>query len=220
MYATIDKESQGFASNFRAEAERLWLTERHRDTVLNMATAQFLSLAYIGQGRDHAVLTYLAEASNMGTRMGLFGVEIGDESRFAELTPSVRSAYKYASWGVFNWIMQAIPTARNMLGSCADRPQDSCRFSTINLAWYAQNTRRSFRHLETKDWSSKVVGPRSIKPSNRRDQCRSTWAGRSRISAIFGTFYTKLLWSTTEMQKGHLAPMLMLLLPSSSFENY
>lgn len=157
MYATIDKEAQGFASSFRAEAERLWLTERHRDTVLNMATAQFLSLAYIGQGRDHAVLMYLAEASDMGTRMGLFGVDTVTGPRFSELTPNVRSAHKYASWGVFNWIMQAIPTAKNMLGSCADRPQDSCHFSTTSPAWYAQNTRHSSHHLETKIWRLKVA---------------------------------------------------------------
>lgn len=105
MYATIDQEAQSLASSFRTEAERLWQTERDHDTILDMATAQFLSLAYIGQGRDHAVLAYLAESSNMGTRMGLFGVESAMTEKLAGLTSDTRSAHIYTSWGVFNCIM-------------------------------------------------------------------------------------------------------------------
>ena len=105
MYATVDQEAQSLASSFRREVERLWRAERDNDTILNMATVQFLSLAYIGQGRDHAVLLYLAEASNMGTRMGLFGVDRAAGKTLAGLTSDARSAYKYTSWGVFNCVM-------------------------------------------------------------------------------------------------------------------
>lgn len=106
MYTTIDPEAQALASLFRKDAERLWQTERRHDSILNMATAQFLSLAYVGHGKDHAVLAYLAEASNMGVRMGLFGVK----DRKSPSPCDTSSAYQYAAWGVFNWIVYALLT--------------------------------------------------------------------------------------------------------------
>jgi hypothetical protein len=105
MYATIDQEAQSFASLFRVEAESLWQVECKFDTILNMASAQLLSLAYIGQGRDHAVLAYLDEASQMGTRLGLFGVEDAKKAGLETLTPAAQRACRYTSWGVFNWVV-------------------------------------------------------------------------------------------------------------------
>ena len=106
MYATIDAQAQGLATPFRIEAEKVWRTERRNDTILNMATALLLSFSYIGQGRDHAVLKYLAEASSMGIRMGLFGVESSAAQLNPEaLTPDAHRAYSYTAWGVFNWII-------------------------------------------------------------------------------------------------------------------
>ena len=107
MYAAIDHRASTSASLFRVAAERLWYTERNNDSILNMATAQFLSLDFIGQGKDHAVLTHRTEASNMGIRLGLFGVHDNvARSSLASLTAEDRSAYAYTAWGVFNWIMQ------------------------------------------------------------------------------------------------------------------
>jgi hypothetical protein len=108
MYATIDHEAQKFASQFRVEAEFLWQVERKSDTIMNMASAQLLSLAYIGQGRDHAVLAYLSEACHMGIRLGMFGVEDNEKADLEALTPAVQRACRYTSWGVFNWIVLVI----------------------------------------------------------------------------------------------------------------
>lgn len=84
---------------FCEEAERLWDIERQNscDSTLNMEAAVFLCLGYLGQGRDHAVLKYLAEVTGMGTRLGSFGVE-GEQ-----ITDDVLSSDVYAAWGVFNW---------------------------------------------------------------------------------------------------------------------
>lgn len=117
MYATIDAQSQGLADPFRTEAERLWRTERGEDTILNMATALLLSFSYIGQGRDHAALKYLAEASSMGVRMGLFGVESpAAQPDLESLTPDAHRAYSYTAWGVFNWIVYT--TLTGGAGAC------------------------------------------------------------------------------------------------------
>lgn len=95
---------------FCTEAERLWAIEREagHDTVANMAAAELLCLGYLGQGRDHAILYYVSEASEMGIRMGLFGVKDQDG---AEVQPDMADIIdddarwrSHAAWGVFNWI--------------------------------------------------------------------------------------------------------------------
>lgn len=51
------------------------------------------------------MLLYLSEASEMGTRLRLFGVEdqtSPDED--SELSAEAQRARMYAAWGVFNWI--------------------------------------------------------------------------------------------------------------------
>ena len=104
MYASVDPRVEEFTNLFCIEAEILWQTERETDSILNMVACQFLSLGYIGQAKNHAVLTYLQESCDMGVRMGLFGV---DESlSFDELSAKDRKACAYTAWGVFNWIMQ------------------------------------------------------------------------------------------------------------------
>ncbi|KAH6705809.1 hypothetical protein EV126DRAFT_439876 [Verticillium dahliae] len=66
--------------------------------------AQLLSLAFLGHGKDHFVLIYLAEASRMATRMCLFGVEPAVAlSKTNEIPQDMRSASCYAAWGIFNW---------------------------------------------------------------------------------------------------------------------
>lgn len=105
MYSAIDPHTNALTARFCAEAERLWEMERGTNSTVNIAAAQFLSLGYLGQGRDHAVLRYLGEACTMGIEMGLFGVEDGvAAARTAGLTGEPKRAHMYAAWGVFNWI--------------------------------------------------------------------------------------------------------------------
>ncbi|KAK6856887.1 hypothetical protein PG995_007074 [Apiospora arundinis] len=107
MYSAIDKGVNKHAWLFCAEAERLWSEVKHTDTLLNMAGAQLLSLAYMGHGKDHACLKYLAEAVKMGERLKLFGREdaIGEEAQ-REMSVDDQSAASFAAWGLFNWGVQ------------------------------------------------------------------------------------------------------------------
>ncbi|KAK8024103.1 hypothetical protein PG993_012169 [Apiospora rasikravindrae] len=104
MYSAIDKEVKKHARLFCAEAERLWLEAKHTDTLLNMAGAQLLSLAFMGHGKDHACLKYLTEAVNMGVRLKLFGRldAIGEEDQ-RKMAVDDQSATSFAAWGIFNW---------------------------------------------------------------------------------------------------------------------
>jgi len=83
MYSAISDQADQLAIRFCAEAERLWQIEQENgtDSVLNLAAAEFLSLGYLGQGRDHSVLRYLKEAANMGSRMSLFAVGDQDDQK-------------------------------------------------------------------------------------------------------------------------------------------
>ena len=103
MYSTVDPDTYDLVTYFRVEAENLWQTEQAHNTVLNMAAAQFLSLSYLGQGKDDAVLNYLAAASNMGYQLGLFGIEDSSQDTIAEISTTQRRAQMYAAWGVFSW---------------------------------------------------------------------------------------------------------------------
>lgn len=99
MYCAVEPQADEFALSFCAEAERLWNIERgnQHDSTLNMVAAVFLCLGYLGQGRDHSVLKYLAEVTGMGTRLQFFGIE-GEQD-----LGDVPSSDVYAAWGVFNW---------------------------------------------------------------------------------------------------------------------
>ncbi|KAL7908161.1 N-terminal fungal transcription regulatory domain-containing protein [Trichoderma velutinum] len=100
-----DPESGSLALRFCTEAESLWEHQRSYDSILNLAAIQFLSLGYLGQGRDHVVLAYLNEASQMAVRMGFFGVGANHKQQQIELMPEPsKTAQLYAAWGSFNWI--------------------------------------------------------------------------------------------------------------------
>lgn len=124
MYSAIDSEVDNMAVRFGREAERLWDEERKhgRDSILNMAAAEFLCLGYLGQGRDHILPKYLSEASEMGKRMQLFGlknetpttgmedidsddnnVDDGDGAHESDDNRKLMRARMYAAWGVFNF---------------------------------------------------------------------------------------------------------------------
>ena len=116
MYSAIDPETDSLAIRFCTEAERLWATEREnkRDSLTNIAAAEFLCLGYLGQGRDHAILAYVSEASSMGKRMGLFGAEgqdaMAEPNQCAEGVDAAMKARMHASWGIFNWITLSHPS--------------------------------------------------------------------------------------------------------------
>ncbi|KAJ6442320.1 N-terminal fungal transcription regulatory domain-containing protein [Purpureocillium lavendulum] len=108
MYSAVEPQTDDLAMRFCAEAERLWKEECVNDSVVNIAAAQFLSLGYLGHGRDHSVLHYLGQASNMGRRMGLF--DSGPAANnpcltFDGLTVAESRARLYAAWGFISRLM-------------------------------------------------------------------------------------------------------------------
>ena len=117
MYSSIDPDTDGLAIEFCKEAEGLWNVERGHgnDSLLNIAAAEFLCLGYLGQGRDHAILAYVNEASNMGKRLGLFGSQGQDQDvvekpgEVSEGKGEAKRARMHAAWGVFNWITLSHP---------------------------------------------------------------------------------------------------------------
>ncbi|KAK1237058.1 hypothetical protein MKX07_000480 [Trichoderma sp. CBMAI-0711] len=106
MYSAVDPGIDALAAYFCAEAETIWRTERESDSLLNLTSALFLGLGYLGQGRDHAVLSYTSQATKMATRLGLFGVDEHSRAKpsIDKLSKEAASAYMYAAWGSFNWI--------------------------------------------------------------------------------------------------------------------
>ncbi|UNI22310.1 hypothetical protein JDV02_008209 [Purpureocillium takamizusanense] len=108
MYRAIDPKTDELAMRFSLEAESLWDKEFGNDNVVNIAAAQFLSLGFLGHGRNHKVLQYMGHASDMARRMNLFGSSTNDETNttlsIKEMTAEESRARMYAAWGVFNWI--------------------------------------------------------------------------------------------------------------------
>ncbi|KAJ3453967.1 hypothetical protein MRS44_018599 [Fusarium solani] len=101
-----DPAAKEYTPQFREEAEKRWTDEKDTDTLLNLAGTQLLGLAYLGDGEDHYVLTYVSEANAMATRMGLFGVNpTVAAGKAREITPDLQNATSYAAWGTFNWIV-------------------------------------------------------------------------------------------------------------------
>ncbi|KXH28534.1 hypothetical protein CSAL01_10232 [Colletotrichum salicis] len=104
IYAAFDSEACGYADSFCNEAEELWLHQQHNDTILNAASAQLLSLAYLGQGKDHYVLKFLSAAIHMGKRMFLLDVDPSLARRnLANLSPETKRRMSFTAWGLFNW---------------------------------------------------------------------------------------------------------------------
>lgn len=109
MYSLIEPTTIDFAMKFCTEAEALWRTERthNRDSFTAMAAAEFLCLGYLGQGRNHVILTYVSEVSSMGGRLGLFsirGEDVATEASRPTESADFTRARDYASWGAFNWL--------------------------------------------------------------------------------------------------------------------
>ncbi|KAF3022599.1 hypothetical protein E8E14_013659 [Neopestalotiopsis sp. 37M] len=106
MYSAIEKEANDYAQQLSAEAVRLWTAEKSSDSILTMIGAQMLSLAYMGNGKDHDVVVYQIESVRMGIRLGLLGVdEKTAASKLAHVMDEELNAYSFAAWGVFNWAM-------------------------------------------------------------------------------------------------------------------
>ncbi|KAG5768988.1 hypothetical protein H9Q73_013688 [Fusarium xylarioides] len=93
MYTAVDSTIQAFIPQFCEEAEKRWSLEKATDSLLNLAATQLLGLAYLGNGKDHYVLTYVSEVNAMGARMGLFGVEQSVAiSKAKQVSPELQSA--------------------------------------------------------------------------------------------------------------------------------
>ncbi|KAK7928794.1 hypothetical protein PG985_005792 [Apiospora marii] len=104
MYTAIDEDVDWYTDKLGDEAERLWEEEKEHDLPLNVVSAQLLSLAFMGRGKDHKVLHFLAAAVQMGIRLGLFGVDDTTANRLVQNIPeSLRDASSFIAWGVFNW---------------------------------------------------------------------------------------------------------------------
>jgi hypothetical protein len=110
MNSVEEHDNGSLALSFCAEAEELWHSQEDVDSILSLAAVQFLSLGYLGQGRDHLVLSYIRDASRMAVRMGLFGVDENNQTlqELATLSTATREAYTYAAWGSFNWATYAL----------------------------------------------------------------------------------------------------------------
>ena len=108
MFSTIDHSVEELPIQFCEEAESIINAQNDRqvtDSVIDLAALQFLSLGYLGQGRDHAVLKYLAEAINVGERMGLWGVDDDRaKARMDKMSDDEANNFLFITWGVFNWI--------------------------------------------------------------------------------------------------------------------
>ncbi|KAK6072659.1 zinc finger protein [Seiridium cupressi] len=101
--AAIEKEANEYAQQFSAEAVHLWTIKKNHDSILTIISAQILSLAYMGNGKDHDVLVYQVESVRMGARLGLLGVNEDTAAlKLAELSDKKLNAYSFAAWGVFN----------------------------------------------------------------------------------------------------------------------
>lgn len=105
-YSAVHKGANEYSQPLCKEAERLWSTVKDHDSILNMIGAQMLSLAYMGNGKDHDVFVYLAESIRMGMRLGLFGLDDNAAAaKLSEIPEAMKHAYSFAAWGVFNWSM-------------------------------------------------------------------------------------------------------------------
>lgn len=106
MYSVVDPNFDAHGVAFCTEAESIWKTESENDSIPNLIASLFLSLGYLGQGRDHAVLQYISQATKMAVRLGLFGVENNGQAKIKvdKMTAEAASAYLHAAWGSFNWI--------------------------------------------------------------------------------------------------------------------
>ncbi|KAF4976221.1 hypothetical protein FZEAL_7084 [Fusarium zealandicum] len=106
MYSGFNPAVKEYVPLFSDEAEKRWSDEKGNDSLLNLAGTQLLGMAYLGDGKDHHILTYIAEANSMGKRMGLFGIEPAVATDMArQITPELQNPTSYAAWGTFNWIV-------------------------------------------------------------------------------------------------------------------
>lgn len=106
MYSSVDPRASQYVLRFSAEAGGHWSDDESQDSILNLASLQLLSLGYLGYGDDHHGLRYLTQASDMGTRMGLFGVDPSVAAKkLAYLPQELREPTAFAAWGTFNWLV-------------------------------------------------------------------------------------------------------------------
>ncbi|EXK25971.1 hypothetical protein FOMG_17412 [Fusarium oxysporum f. sp. melonis 26406] len=106
MYSALDPTVKEYTLQFCEGAETCWSEGKSKDSFLTLARTQLLGLAYMGDGKNHYVLTYMSEANSMGARLGLFGVNpTATTPKTQAGSPELKSVIFYAAWGSFNWIV-------------------------------------------------------------------------------------------------------------------
>jgi hypothetical protein len=104
MYSAMHDEVDTLVDDFATEAERLWASEGRSLRLTDIIAAQYMSLSYQARGTGRAVLNYLSQAVELGTSMGLFGVEQEmARSIMGPLSPVLLRTTSYSAWGIFNW---------------------------------------------------------------------------------------------------------------------
>ncbi|KFA69528.1 hypothetical protein S40285_09716, partial [Stachybotrys chlorohalonatus IBT 40285] len=103
MYNAFNNNTGKYVDKFNRETQRLSKTEGQEDKPVNMGALVLMSLALIGQGRDHAVLTFAKIAVNMGMRLGLFRVEGHESVELTNLSDEDLRMCSHAAWEAFCW---------------------------------------------------------------------------------------------------------------------
>jgi hypothetical protein len=107
-------ETAALARNFRDEAASIWEAQKQSNeaaTITAVATAGFLSLDALCNGMESKGVQYISDAVDMGTSMGLFGVDsVGSSARswLDNYQDWIRAASQTA-WGIFVWTRQVNP---------------------------------------------------------------------------------------------------------------
>jgi hypothetical protein len=150
MYTAIDEEANDYAHKFCAEAERLWEGEKGHDSRLNMIGAQLLSLAYMGHGKDHQVLVFLAASVQIGERLGVYSTDTHVSQESIQAMPAEqRRRMAYTAWGVFNYAM--------FISLFYSQPEVTCPSAPPILAWPSVDVVESRSSHNPATWTDGVA---------------------------------------------------------------
>ncbi|KFA46182.1 hypothetical protein S40293_03792 [Stachybotrys chartarum IBT 40293] len=103
MYSAFSDDASEYVDKFNRDTQRLSKTEGQEDKPVNMGALVLVSLALMGQGRDHAVLTFSKIAAKMGMRLGLVKVEGRESLELSNLSDEDLRMCSHAAWGAFCW---------------------------------------------------------------------------------------------------------------------
>lgn len=221
MYSSLDTEALSLVDAFCREAETLWKSERAAPSALTMVAAQFLSFGYLVQGKDHAVLQYLSEATKIGAQLGLFGVKPNtSDARLDNMTPEKAKATAYSSWGVFNWITYVCT-----MSSCQEYPYNLRFELTLSGSWAYSITSRVSNILNTpRSLPYQMMTTTMEKQPNKTQEtysrhCRDLWARRFVRFASSGVLCMRWLLCTIALVQRRFQSVYRCTLRRTSFGN-